>query len=93
MREIEFRGYDGRGNVFFGAYNQNMGVIDDFEYASCHAVDYAEQLCGRDKNGRKVYENDILIDDLGQEHIAEIYDKPNYLATLTLKEKTNEISS
>lgn len=87
-RVIKFRGHDKRGNVFYGSYNQNMGVIDDWEYAACHAVDDEDvaQLCGYDKNGSEVYEGDTLIDENGNEHIAEIYDPPQFISSLVLKE-------
>lgn len=50
------------------------------------APDTVAQLVGYDANGKEVYEGDTLIDELENEHIAEIYDRPNTLATLTLKE-------
>lgn len=92
MRTIKFRGRDKRGNVFYGAYNQDMGCIDDWEYAASYAVDDEDvaQLCGLDKNGREVYEGDILLGELDNEHVAEIYDLPNFLASLTLKEATHD---
>lgn len=48
-------------------------------------ADSVAQLCGYDKNGAEVYEGDILVDELDQEHVAEIYDRPNVIAALTLK--------
>jgi len=44
------------------------------------------QLCGYDKHGYEVYEGDILIDELEQEHIAEIYDRPQILGRLAQKD-------
>lgn len=44
------------------------------------------QLCGVDKNGHEVYEGDILLDELEEEHIAEIYMSPEFIARLILKE-------
>ena len=48
-----------------------------------------EQLVGYDKNGNEVYEGDTLIDELDNEHVAEIYDRPNFLTKLTLKEQSS----
>ena len=70
MRHIKFRGRDKRGNVFYGSYNQDMGIIDDWEYAACHAVDDKDvaQFVGYDKNGKEVYEGDVLVDEYGAEY-------------------------
>ena len=70
MRKIKFRGHDRRGNTFYGAYNADMGVIDDWEYAATHAVDKAEQLVYVDKNGKEIYTGDLVVDDGGEEFIA-----------------------
>ena len=70
MRKIKFRGHDRRGNTFYGAYNADMGVIDDWEYAATHAVDKAEQLVFVDKNGKEIFEGDLVVDDGGEEFIA-----------------------
>lgn len=48
--------------------------------------DTLAQFCGYDKHGYEVYEGDILIDDNGQEHIAEIYDRPQILGRLARKD-------
>lgn len=48
------------------------------------------QLCGTDINGQEVFEGDVLIDELEQEHIAEIYDRPQFLVRLKLKEQDND---
>ena len=44
------------------------------------------QFVGRDKDGREVYEGDVLIDELEQEYTAEIYDRPEKIHALKLKE-------
>ena len=73
MRPIKFRGHDRRGNVFYGTYNQDMGAIDDWEYAATYAIDAdAEQCCGCDCDNSEVYENDILLDEFGKEFTAEL---------------------
>ena len=44
------------------------------------------QFVGRDKDGREVYEGDVLLDELEQEYTAEIYDRPEKIRSLKLKE-------
>lgn len=48
--------------------------------------DSIAQLVGYDKDGREVYEGDVLIDELEQEYTAEIYDRPEKIHALKLKE-------
>ena len=48
------------------------------------------QFVAEDKELNSVYEGDILVDELENEHIAEIYDRPNFIAGLKLKEKSND---
>ena len=47
------------------------------------------QFVGRDKDGREVYEGDILVDELEQEYTAEIYDRPEKIHALKLKEASD----
>ena len=44
------------------------------------------QLIGFDRDGAEVYEGDVLIDELEQEYTAEIYDRPEKIHALKLKE-------
>ncbi|MBQ6006580.1 MAG: hypothetical protein IJL14_10085 [Selenomonadaceae bacterium] len=48
--------------------------------------DSVAQFVGYDRNGKEVYEGDTLIDELEQEYIARIYDPPQCISTLALKE-------
>ena len=45
------------------------------------------QLVGFDRDGAEVYEGDVLIDELEQEYTAEIYDRPEKIHALKLKEE------
>ena len=92
MRQIKFRGQDRRNRkLVFGSLILPSSEVDFYPTIKCGFADYHEvitesvaQLVGFDRNNREVYEGDILIDELEQEHLAEIYDRPAFLATLTL---------
>lgn len=87
------------GYGFFSGITKGNGLFENYWIRAENPIepgyDYHEekpidpeslaQLCGYDKNGAEVYEGDILVDELEQEHVAEIYDRPNVLAALTLK--------
>lgn len=87
MRPIEFRGRrvdNGQivfGDLFHDVSGQTLIYVD----GGGVLVTDLSQLCGFDSTGAKVYEGDVLIDELEQEYVATIYDRPNKLAALTLK--------
>lgn len=49
-------------------------------------ADSIAQFVGLDSAGNEVYEGDILVDELEQEYTAEIYDRPEKIHALKLKE-------
>lgn len=53
--------------------------------------DSVAQLIGYDSNGAEVYEGDIVVDELTQEYTAEIYDRPEKIAQLKLKEAQHAV--
>ena len=89
MRTIKFRGMRPNGIFVSGDLIHRRAFT---QIAVTHVLkfnvypDTVKQLCGLDANGKEVYEGDILLDELENEHAAEIYDRPNFLASLTLKE-------
>ena len=92
MRKIKFRGRDiDTGEFVYAELGQVSAEISD-EYLSfitddMHLVDAdtITQLVGYDADGREVYEDDILLDELEQEYTAEIYDRPEKIRSLKLK--------
>lgn len=90
MREIEFRGKRvDNGEYVYGDLvhmtGGRVGIIFDKRVAAVEVEpNSVAQLVGRDANGKKVYEGDVLITRSGFECQARWY--PSYLSGHTLKE-------
>lgn len=87
-RTIKFRGVEFFSKKF--VYGQTIRETEDgFDMWTgddwLHCTDLA-QLVGFDRDGNEVYEGDVLIDELEQEYTAEIYDRPEKIHALKLKE-------
>ena len=85
MRPINFRGKRvADGEFVYGGFTH---VHPEF-YVGGRQVkpDSVAQLVGYDMDGNEVYEGDILVDELEQEYTAEIYDRPEKIHALKLKE-------
>lgn len=93
MRTIKFRGKRPNGAIIYGDLLHKRGVV---VIAPTPALKFlvdensVAQFVGVDFNGREVYEGDILLDDLENEHVAEIFDRPAVIKSLTLKETDHE---
>lgn len=94
MREIKFRGRDYNGNVLFGDLhhleirNTLFGVVASsytFPAINGEEVEMYSQFVGVDKLGNEIYTGDTLVDELENEYVAEIYDRPEKIKTLTLR--------
>ena len=95
-RVIRFRGKTADGQTFYGDLVhfelRHYSVVSskpEFEIVPSINGEFVEefvQMCGVDKDGHEVYEGDVLLDELEQEHIAEIYMRPEFIARLILKE-------
>ena len=87
------------GEMVYGSLIAYEVNASSFHYSICSHepvpfhVDYpvdpdsVAQLVGFDADGREVYEGDVLIDELEQEYTAEIYDRPEKIHALELKEE------
>ena len=93
MRKIKFRGRDAYGKLHYGdLWQRTDGMIlfdhDETVWQRVHPESIA-QFVGYDANGNEVYEGDVLQDELEQEYIAEIYDRPEKIHALKLKEASD----
>lgn len=89
MRQIKFRGRDANGNFVYGDlihYSLGECAISDGKRLTFVKPASVAQFVGDDINDHEIFEGDILIDELEQEHIATIYDRPNVIARLSFKE-------
>lgn len=99
MRDIKFRGrvpendaFDGGKTVYGYLVVYDSGIYTHWlirpnKERNCPVLpESVAQLVGYDSNGREVYEGDIVVDELTQEYTAEIYDRPEKIAMLKLKE-------
>ena len=88
-RPIQFRGMTiGDRKVIYGDLVQGNGYpIIRYEGKLWRHVypDSVAQLVGFDCDDCLVFEDDVLVDDEGNEHIATIYDRPEFLQTLKLR--------
>ena len=94
MREIKFRGRDHEGNVYYGDLNHLeirniMYGVTNSSYivpaVNGETVDDYGQFVGQDKRGNDIYTGDALVDELENEYVAEIYDRPEKIKQLTLR--------
>ena len=103
MREIKFRGYNRKNNVWlYGFYLQNRGAhfIAPDEFADGKSWDDYEidpatlgQYTGlHDRNGREIYEGDILHDHFCNNRYVVYFDGGSFDVMSTLDKSGNYLS-
>ena len=99
MRQIKFRGKDMTGQFVYGLLaKKKLRTSGKIVWAIATGRQLSDfipvmessiaQFVGYDKNGEEVYEGDELIDEYEQEHVAEIYDRPNFLKRRVLRRQS-----
>jgi uncharacterized phage protein (TIGR01671 family) len=103
MREIKFRGFNRKNNVWlYGFYLQNRGahfIVPD-EFADGKSWDDYEidpatlgQYTGlKDRNGREIYEGDILHDHFCNNRYVVLFDGGSFDVMSTLDKSGNYLS-
>jgi len=88
MREIKFRAWDKKRNKWASRDNiqvNGVGIIGwqfGYEYQMCSHTDFDLMLSTglKDKNGKEIYEGDILSMHKGQYNSQVIYDTDQFVA-------------
>lgn len=86
-RPIKFRGRDIDGKFHYGDLIHLKGKLVIFNDKESVTVDSIAQLVGYDKDGREVYEGDIVTGEYGDEVVARL------MNNLPPKPKLEEVSN
>lgn len=68
MKELRFRAWNGKKMIEDVVPTSETSIVELFEYEhQVTEVESVEQFTGlKDKNGKEIFEGDILLDDIGE---------------------------
>ena len=84
MREIKFRAWYENFNEMYIVkgidFQREMAYFDKYNYRSIYDIELMEWTGLHDKNGKEIYEGDILFEISGEEYFKVVFENGSFRA-------------